>query len=95
MRFDATSSVLAVSGDLDEGPTASMRSAIEEQSQGFTRRLTLDLSGVTYLPSAAVGVLAKAGEAFSASGADLELAARSGSVAERILTVCAIPHLSY
>ena len=95
MRFDATSSVLAVSGDLDEGPTAALRSAIKERSQEYASSVTLDLSAVTYLSSAAVGVLAKAGQAFSTPGADLELTAKSGSVAERVLTVCAIPHLSY
>lgn len=95
MHFDATSNVLAISGDLDEGPTAALRKEIEERSKGFLSSLTLDLSAVTYLSSAAVGVLAKAGRQFSASGAELELAASSGSVAERVLTVCAMPHRTY
>lgn len=93
--FDATSGVLTVAGDLDELPTAALRTSIHEHSQGYTSGLTLDLSGVTYLSSAAVGVLAKLRQEFSTSGAHLELAAGSGSVAQRVLTVCAIPHRSY
>lgn len=93
--FDATSGVLRVSGDLDELPTAALRTSIQEHSQGYTSRLILDLSGVTYLSSAAVGMLAKARQEFSTTGADLELAAASGSVAQRVLTVCAIPHRSH
>jgi anti-anti-sigma factor len=95
MHFDATSDVLTVSGDLDEAPTATLRSALEERRQDHPDSLVLDLTGVTYLSSAAVGVLAKARQEFETSGADLELAARSGSVAERVLTVCAMPHRSY
>jgi anti-anti-sigma factor len=95
LDFDATAGVLAVSGDLDDEPTAALRTALEEHSQGYAAGLVLDLSGVTYLPSAAVGALAKAGQQFAASGSSLELAAASGSVAERVLTVCAMPHRSY
>ena len=50
---------------------------------------------MTYLPSAAVGVLAKATQQFDSAGSNLELAAAVGSVAQRVLTVCAMPHRSY
>ena len=95
LDFDATSGVLAVSGELDEEPAAALRAALEERSQGYASGLVLDLTGVTYLPSAAVGVLAKASQQFASSGSSLELAAAAGSVAERVLTVCAMPHRSY
>ncbi len=95
LDFDAASGVLAVSGELDEEPAAALRAALEEHSQGYTSGLVLDLSGVTYLPSAAVGVLAKATQQFDSAGSNLELAAAAGSVAQRVLTVCAMPHRSY
>ena len=95
MDFDATSGVLAVSGDLDEQPTVDLRRALEEHSEGYARGTVLDLSGVTYLPSTAVAVLARASQEFKSSGTTFELAAAAGSVAQRVLTVCAMPHRSY
>ena len=95
MDFDATSGVLAVSGDLDGQPTADLQRALEEHSEGYARETVLDLTGVTYLPSAAVAVLARASQEFMSSGTTFELAAASGSVAQRVLTVCAIPHRAY
>ena len=72
-----------------------LRRMLEEQSLDYTRAIVLDLSAVTYLPSAAVAVLLRASQKFAESGSVLELAASSGSVAQRVLTVCAIPHRSY
>ena len=61
VEFDEAAAVLAVSGDLDEESTETLRRAIEEHSAGFTTGLTVDLTGATYLPSVAVGVLVRAG----------------------------------
>jgi len=95
MAFDATSQVLAVSGDLDEGPTAALRDFLAERARERDAGLVVDLSGVTYLPSAAVGVLARASQDLDAAGVPLELAAAAGSVAQRVLTVCAMAHRAY
>jgi anti-anti-sigma regulatory factor len=54
----------------------------------------VDLTGATYLPSVAIAVLVRAGQGFAASGARFELVATSGSLAQRVLTVSAMPHRS-
>lgn len=92
VEFDETTAVLAVSGDVDEDSTETLRLAIEEHSAGFATPLTVDLTGVTYLPSVAVGVLVRAGQGFEASGARFEMVAATGSLAQRVLTVSAMPH---
>lgn len=92
VEFDETAAVLAVSGDIDEESSETLRRAIEEHSAGFTTRLTVDLTRATYLPSVAVAVLVRAGESFAASGAPFELTAATGSLAQRVLTVSAMPH---
>jgi anti-anti-sigma regulatory factor len=72
-----------------------LRRSLEEHSLGYTRATVLDLSGVTYLPSAAVAALFTVTQQFAVSGTSFEVTAASGSVAQRILTVCAMPHRSY
>lgn len=95
MAFDATSRVLNVSGDLDEEPVAALRHVLAERGRENGEGFVVDLSGVTYLPSAAVGVLARASQDLEAAGVPLELAAAAGSVAQRVLTVCAMAHRAY
>jgi anti-anti-sigma factor len=92
VEFDATTAVLVVSGDVDEESSQTLRLAIEEHSAGCTTGLTVDLTGATYLPSVAIAVLVRAEQGFAASGAPFELVAASGSLAERVLTVSAMPH---
>ena len=91
--------VLTVSGAVDEESTEALRQAIEESSGVSSEHpradLEVDLSGVTFLPSVAIGVLVRAEQAFSADGANLVLAAKSGSLAHRVLTVSAMPFRSY
>lgn len=95
LDFDVASRVLSVAGDVDEPQSAALREGIEQHSEWFSQALVVDLTAVTYLPSAAVGVLAKAGQSFAETGATLDLAAATGSIAERVLTVCAMPHRAY
>ena len=90
--FDESRSVLAVSGEVGEEATETLRLAIEQHSLGYTRGTTVDLTGATYLPSAAIGVLARAARQFVASGEPFELTAAAGSIAHRVLTVSAMPH---
>jgi anti-anti-sigma factor len=92
--LDDAASVLAVSGEVDEVAAGELRTAIEKHSDGFTAPLAVDLSDVTYLPSAAVGVLATARQRSTTSGATLELVAADGSIAQRVLAVCALPYRS-
>lgn len=90
--FDDTAQVLTVSGEVDEPAAMSLRHDIETHSGQFSQDLVIDLTGVGYLPSAAVGVLATVRQRFSAQGSTIELVAGEGSIAQRILTVCALPH---
>lgn len=90
--FDSASRVLIVTGEVDEPASMSLRRDIETHSETFSRDLVIDLSGVGYLPSAAVGVLATVRQRFSESGATMDLVAGKGSIAQRVLSVCALPH---
>ena len=93
--FDAASGTLTVAGDVDEHNAAALREGIEKHSQMYSLGMVLDLSSVTYLPSTAVGVLVRADQEFATAGTAFELAAATGTIAERVLTVCAMPHRAY
>ena len=88
---DATSALMVV-GEVDEAHAPVLREAIERHSVSYTAELVVDLSGVTYLPSVAVGVIATARQKLQAAGESLDLVARDGSIAQRVLSVCALPH---
>lgn len=94
VSYDDTAQQLVVTGELDESTSAALRDAVEERSASYTRPLTIDLSGVAYLPSAAVGVLAQSLQKGATSGHPLELVAAEGTIAQRVLQVCALPHRS-
>lgn len=94
VEFDAAAALIVVSGDVDEESTETLRLTIEEHSAGYTTGLTVDLTGATYLPSVAIAVLVRAEQGFAASGAPFELVAAAGSLAQRVLTVSAMPHRS-
>ena len=95
LTFDAASGTLTVAGDVDEHNAAALREGIEKHSQMYSIGMVLDLSSVTYLPSTAVGVLVRADQEFATAGTAFELAAATGTIAERVLTVCAMPHRAY
>ena len=90
--LDETSGTLTVTGDLDEVVVGELRDALEKHTGGYTRSLVVDLSGVDYLPSVAVGVLAKAMRQAADHGQGIELVAAEGTIAQRVLLVCALPH---
>jgi anti-anti-sigma factor len=95
LAFDAATGTLTVAGDVDEQHAAALREGIEKHSQMFAVGLVVDLTAVTYLPSTAVGMLVRAHQEFATAGTELELAAAAGTIAERVLTVCAMPHRAY
>ena len=92
MTYDGTAQALTVTGELDEETSLTLRDAIETHTESFTRALAIDLSGVVYLPSAAVGVLAQALQKGTGADHPLELVAADGTIAQRVLQVCALPH---
>ena len=90
--LDAQSNTLVVSGSIDETAGPDLRDAIEKHSAGYTRDLTIDLGEVDFLPSMGVGVLALALRSGDQNGASITLVAVKGTVAQRVLTICALPH---
>ncbi|MDT9594419.1 STAS domain-containing protein [Nocardioides zeae] len=91
--FSATteSDSLLLSGDIDAADHRALNELIDSASKGFTESLTVDLRGVTFLPSIIVGVLARATVLAKKNGARITLVAAEGSVPQRVLTVCKIP----
>ncbi|WP_170286225.1 STAS domain-containing protein [Nocardioides rubriscoriae] len=90
--YDDAAHVLTVTGEVDETAAAELRDELDSRTEAFSRSLVLDLTAVTYLPSAAVGVLARAHQQATAAGQSLELRADEGSIAQRVLLVCGLPH---
>ncbi len=91
-RFDEASSVLTVSGEIDEGAGVMLREELTKYSNDFERAITVDVSDVEYLPSLAVGVLATARRRAEQAGTGLGLRAVEGSLAQRVLTICGLEH---
>jgi anti-anti-sigma regulatory factor len=83
-QYDASSALLTVTGSVDElsGPT--FRSDLEKYTDGFERDLTVDLTGVDFFPSLAIGVLAVAAK-------DARVVAGPGTIVARVLTISNLP----
>lgn len=92
LAYDETSGVLTVTGELDETSAAALRDALHQHTDAFARSLVVDLSGVDYLPSVAVGVVAKAMQQAEAHTQRIELVAAEATIAQRVLQVCGLPH---
>ena len=92
--FAATSSpgLLTVSGSVDEYAVIALRNALREQTDDYSSSLTVDLTDADYLPSVAVSVLVSAMRAAEQNGAALSLVAAPGTIAQRVLMVCALPY---
>jgi len=90
--FDEGSSTLAPRGEIDEAAGIVLRDEITKYSRDFARTIRVDLSGVDYFPSLAVGVLATARRKAETAGVDLLLAAAEGTVAQRVLTICGLDY---
>ena len=84
---------LILHGDLDEGATRELRDLVAKATDNLTRELVIDLTDVDFFPSSAVGVLAKARDDARRHGAGITLVAAEGTVAQRVLTICGLPHL--
>ncbi|MFC4783214.1 STAS domain-containing protein [Nocardioides sp. MAHUQ-72] len=83
---------LVVRGDVDDYGIITLRNLLAEHGTTPGTALVVDLSAADYLPSVAVGVLTRALGAAQRAGAEIELVARRGSVAQRVLHVCALPY---
>lgn len=85
--YSAETGSLVVRGEIDELSGPALRNAIVESSERYTRPLTIDLSDVDFCPSLAVGILATAMQ----SG-DIELVAKDGCIAQRVLEICGMTY---
>ncbi|WP_244929132.1 STAS domain-containing protein [Nocardioides sp. W7] len=92
--FSATPSpgLLTVSGSVDEYAVIALRNVLREQSAEYTSSLAVDLTDADYLPSVAVSVLVAAMRSCEQHGAELTLVATPGTIAQRVLMVCALPY---
>ncbi|WP_170981483.1 STAS domain-containing protein [Nocardioides dongxiaopingii] len=92
VEFDESTQILAVSGEVDESTAVALRDALDAATATYQRSVVVDLSSVGFLPSVGVGVLAKALQRATGAGHPIELRAEAGSIAQRVLQVCALPH---
>ncbi|MFC7494415.1 MULTISPECIES: STAS domain-containing protein [unclassified Nocardioides] len=90
--YDASQHVLYVTGSVDEIAGAVFREDLVKHTEQHTKPLTVDLSGVEFFPSLAVGVLAIAMRQSLEADAEIEVRAREGGIAARVLTICALPY---
>ena len=92
-ELDLDAHTLHVSGDVEDSDVADLRSAIDTALDDETT-LVVDLTSVSYLPSVAIGALVDATQSAAQRGGGLEIVARRGTVAHRVLEVCGIAHRS-
>ena len=91
-QADFADGTLSVRGEVDDYGIIALRNALAEHGSAPGGRLVVDLSEVGYLPSVGVGVITRALGAARRAGAEIELVARRGTIAQRVLMVCALPY---
>jgi ABC-type transporter Mla MlaB component len=82
----STGTRLRLDGPLDAATAQGLEIELQRRTRGGTQAVTLDLTGVTHLASAGVAVL------HTVKG--LRFFAPAGSVAQQVLTLVALPHLT-
>jgi anti-sigma B factor antagonist len=81
--------VIALAGEADLTTAAELKQILAAQLDGGTPRLTVDLSGLRFADSAAVGELIRAHRAITRRGGSLELARPQPTVA-RVLSLLGV-----
>ncbi|MDX6374621.1 MAG: hypothetical protein QOD98_3609 [Nocardioidaceae bacterium] len=92
-ELDEQRRLLVLHGELDEPASNELRETILKATDELTSDLAIDLADVTFLPSPAIGVLATSKADAHSHGATLTFVAPAGSVAARLLTICALDHV--
>lgn len=92
MTLEPESATLRVSGTVDELSAPPLRQALQKHSEDYTRDLVVDLDDVDFLPSLGVGVLAVAMRHAEEHGVAIRLRATEGTIAQRVLHICGLPH---
>lgn len=85
---------IVVSGDVDSNTASTLDRQIAVESRSGVAPLTVDLSAVTHLGSAAVSALAAARERAQRQGSEYVLVAPPGSPAHHVLSLVQIPVVS-
>jgi anti-sigma B factor antagonist len=83
---DASERKVRVSGELDMSTAPELSAALIKAGEGGDGAITLDLSGVTFLDSSAIGALIAAGQELSAGGHTLRIGPRS-AIVSRVLEI--------
>ncbi len=98
-NFDAQTCHLSVEGAIDDlnvsvfGRDLDVAASSSWGGVAGSGRLVVDLSGVDYFPSVAVGALvAVMKQHRNLDRAVIDVVARAGTVAQRVLELCGIPH---
>ena len=91
-QADFADGTLSVRGEVDDYGIIALRNALAEHGSAPGARLVVDLSDVAYLPSVGVGVITRALGNAARAGAEMILVARQGTVAQRVLMICALPY---
>ena len=91
--LDEQRGLLALHGELDESASTELRETIMKATKELTSDLAIDLADVTWLPSPAIGVLATSEADARSHGATITFVAPAGSVAARLLTICALDYV--
>lgn len=93
-ELDEDRAALTLHGELDDPASAELRTVIAQGSREMTADLRIDLSDVSFMPSPAIGVLATSQAKARRNGARIALVAPEGSVAARLLTICALDYVT-
>jgi anti-anti-sigma factor len=91
--LDSERGVLALHGELVDPASSVLRGTILKATGELTADLAIDLADVTFLPSPAIGVLASTKAGARRHGATITFVAPPGSVAARMLTICALDYI--
>jgi anti-anti-sigma factor len=89
--YDAARRTLVVTGDIDEVTGPRLRESLKTLVEPGAPAVTVDLSEVTFLPSAAVSVLVTVMRAAEQAGTGFDLVATAGTISHRVLTICGVP----
>lgn len=90
--YDDAAQLLTVTGEVDEAASTTLRELIGSSTADHSRSIGIDLTAVTYLPSVAVGILARTQKDAADAGHPVDLLATDGTIAQRVLQVCGLPH---
>lgn len=83
---DAADRKVRVRGELDMSTAPELSAALISAGEGSNGMITLDLSGVTFLDSSAIGALIAAGQELNAGGHTLRIGPRS-AIVSRVLEI--------